>query len=112
MTQVPPPQGYNVGYQPGMLSPHRGGAVLALGILGIVVCVICGIVAWVMGNEDLKQIDGGRMDPSGRGLVQAGRILGIVSVALNCIWIVCALLWVLFVFVLAAGAATSGGGRP
>ena len=46
------------------LTPHRGGAVLALGILGLVVCFICGIIAWVMGKNDLREIDAGRMDPS------------------------------------------------
>jgi hypothetical protein len=30
------------------LRPHRGGVVLALGILGLVVCFICGIIAWIM----------------------------------------------------------------
>ena len=64
------------------LSPHRGGLVLALGILGIVCCFICGIIAWVMGNNDIREMDSGRMDPSGRGLTQAGKICGIVSVVL------------------------------
>ena len=65
-----------------MLSPHRGGIILALGILGIVCCFICGIIAWVMGSNDLKEMAAGRMDPSGQGITQAGRICGIVSVVL------------------------------
>ena len=65
------------------LNPHRGGLVLALGILGIVCCFICGIIAWVMGNNDIREMDAGRMDPSGRGLTQAGKICGIVSVVLT-----------------------------
>lgn len=64
------------------LRPHRGGVVLALGILGIVVCFICGIIAWVMGNNDLRDMAAGRMDPAGRGLTQAGKICGIISVIL------------------------------
>ncbi|MHC4604678.1 MAG: hypothetical protein ACYS6W_15275, partial [Planctomycetota bacterium] len=44
------------------LQPHRGSVVLVLGILGLVVCFICGIIAWVMGNNDLRQIDTGIMD--------------------------------------------------
>jgi len=36
------------GQQP--LNPHRGGVILALGIIGLVVCFICGIFAWIMGK--------------------------------------------------------------
>ncbi len=66
----------------GALKSHRGGVVLTLGILGLVVCFICGIIAWVMGNKDLQEMDQGLMDPAGKGLTQAGRICGMVSVAL------------------------------
>lgn len=67
---------------PAPLTPHRGALILVLGILGIIVCVICGIIAWVMGNNDLREMDAGRMDPSGRGLTQAGKICGMISVIL------------------------------
>ena len=73
-------QTYPAGGQP--VRPHRGVMILVFGILGIVCCLIFGIIAWVMGNGDLREMDAGRMDPSGRGLTQAGKILGIVSVAL------------------------------
>ncbi len=63
-------------------NPHRGVLVLVFGILGIVCCFAFGIAAWVMGNGDIAEMDAGRMDPSGRGLTLAGKILGIVSVAL------------------------------
>ncbi len=66
----------------GTIKSHRGGVVLALGILGLVVCFIAGIIAWVMGNKDLREMDQGLMDPAGRGLTQAGRICGMVSVIL------------------------------
>lgn len=86
------------------LRPHRGGAVLALGILGIVVCLICGIIAWVMGNNDLRDMKAGIMDPSGRGLTQAGRICGIVSVILPVI-VIC--LWLLMALIIGLGTAVS-----
>ena len=35
-----------------------------------------------MGNADLKEIDAGRMDPSGRELTNIGRILGIIGTVL------------------------------
>jgi hypothetical protein len=72
--------------------PHRGGTILALGILGFVVCVICGIIAWVMGNDDLKKMDAGVMDPTGRGMTQAGKILGIISVIFMLVGIVVAII--------------------
>ncbi len=65
------------------VKPHRGGVVLALGILSFVVCCICGIIAWSMGNSDLREMAAGRMDRSGEGLTQAGRICGMVSVILS-----------------------------
>jgi hypothetical protein len=61
---------------------HRGGMLLTFGILGIVCCFIFGILAWVMGGSDLKEMAEGRMDPSGEGLTKAGKILGIVGCVL------------------------------
>jgi hypothetical protein len=49
---------------------------------GIVCCIIFGILAWVMGGGDLKEMAEGRMDPSGEGLTKAGKILGIVGCVL------------------------------
>lgn len=64
------------------LRAHRGVLVLVLGILGIVCCFILGIVAWVMGNNDLREMDAGTMDPSGHGLTKAGKICGMIGVIL------------------------------
>lgn len=86
------------------LAPHRGVVVLVLGILGLVVCFICGIIAWVMGNNDLRQMDAGAMDPSGRGLTQAGKICGMISCILVIVGIV---IWLLIVLLLGASAVVS-----
>jgi formate hydrogenlyase subunit 4 len=75
------------------LRPHRGGLILALGILGLVCCFICGIIAWVMGNNDLREMAAGRMDPSGQGMTQAGRICGMISVILQIIGFVVGILF-------------------
>lgn len=64
------------------MQPHRGVIILVFGILSFVVCPFFGIAAWVMGNEDLRQMSAGRMDPTGRDMTNAGRICGIVSVAI------------------------------
>lgn len=64
------------------------------GILGLVMCPPFGIAAWVMGSGDLKQMDAGTMDPSGRSLTSAGRICGIIEtvfLALGVIVVVAAL---------------------
>src|SRR5262245_28811981 len=64
------------------LKPHRGLTVLLLGIFGLKTCGLLGIVAIIMGRNDLAEMDAGRMDPSGRGMTQAGYIIGIVSAVL------------------------------
>ena len=63
------------------VKPHRGGTVLMLGILGIFCCFICGIIAWVMADKDLREMAAGRMDRSGEGNTRAGKVCGIISVA-------------------------------
>ena len=68
--------------------PHRGTLILVLGIIGLVACMPVGIAAWVMGNGDLAQMDRGEMDPEGRGMTKAGKILGIISVAWFCLVLV------------------------
>lgn len=69
-------------------APHRGGLILGLGIASFFTCCIfLGIASWVMGNEDVREMDAGRMDPEGRDLTQAGRIMGIVSVVIQAAFI-------------------------
>ena len=65
------------------MKPHRATLILIFGILGLVgICWPLGIVAWVMGNGDLKEMDAGAMDPSGRSMTNAGRICGIIGTIL------------------------------
>ncbi len=99
-----PPTAPTVAQPPaqGALKPHRGGVVLTLGILGLVLCVICGIIAWVMGKNDLREIDAGTMDPAGRGLTNAGKICGMISVILACAGFA---IWLLVVIIAAVAAA-------
>ncbi len=83
------------------LEPHRGVLILVFGILALVVCFIFGIAAWVMGNNDLRAMDAGQMDPEGRSLTQAGKICGMIAAILNL-----AILGIL-VFVLLLGGAVA-----
>ena len=64
------------------MKPHRAGLILAFGILAFVTCQLFGVAAWVMANNDLREMDRGWMDPSGRELTKTGRILGMISTAL------------------------------
>jgi hypothetical protein len=68
--------------------PHRGVAVLTLGILSIVLFfslpgLIMAIVAVVMGASDLAAMNRGEMNEDGRGQTKAGLICGIIAMALE-----------------------------
>ena len=91
------------------MRPHRGGMILALGILGIVICQICGIIAWVMANSDLAEMRAGRMDPSGEGTTNAGKICGIVSVVLLVIGIGIGIMAMVGGLLVAGSAVPVGG---
>jgi phage FluMu protein Com len=88
-------------------SAHRGGLILTLGILSIFCnfAAVPGIMAWVMGKADLKQMDAGRMDPEGRGSTQAGMIIGMIMTILFIIGIVISILYFVVVILIIAGAA-------
>ncbi len=100
-------------------APHRGGVVLALGILSLAgllfsmptgfCCFPIGgffagcnlalsIPAWMMGRADLQALAVGAIDPSGRGVTQTGYVLGIVSTIGNMLVIIITL--VIFVMFL------------
>ncbi len=82
-----PPQG-----PPLPMRPHHGTLILVLGIVSVVCDFVCcigwpfalagGIVAWIMGNNDLREMQAGYTDPSGRAMANAGRICGIIGLAL------------------------------
>ena len=102
--QVAPAGGAPPMQSPSAVKPHRGGAILALGIIGIVLCFITGIIAWVMGSSDLKEMDAGTRDPAGYSLTKAGMICGIIGVVLG----ILALLWTIFVIGLSGAMGAFG----
>jgi len=88
------------------LAPHRGGAVLAIGILSFFFFpIILGPIAWIMGNTDLAQMRAGRMDPEGEGSTSAGRICGMISTILGALGLI-----LFFGFCVCAGMGGGGGG--
>ena len=83
--------------------------VLAFGIISFFVCApIFGPMAMIMGGNDLKKIDAGRMDPEGRSMTQIGRILGMVATIL----FVLAILFYCVIIVVAIAAGPGGGPGP
>jgi hypothetical protein len=87
------------------VKPHRGTLILVLGILGLVVCGPLGIAAWIMGKNDLGEMDAGLMDPEGRSLTNAGRICGIIATILLAVGLLVGIL--LFVVGMLGAAASS-----
>jgi predicted RNA-binding Zn-ribbon protein involved in translation (DUF1610 family) len=91
--------------------PHRGTLILVLGILSLVIGYIglpMGIMAWVMGQRDLRKMAANEMDPQGKGLTQAGWICGIIGTILQSLYVVCCVGYFGFViFFVSQGAATA-----
>jgi hypothetical protein len=88
---VPPGDSYR--QPPPMASggpSSRATTALVLGILGLLCCGLLGIPAIIVGKQEMNNIDQGLAPVEGRGLAQAGFILGIVSLAL---WVVGTLVW-------------------
>jgi hypothetical protein len=55
-----------------------------LSMIAALLLLPLGIVAWTMGSKDLKAMDRGQVDPSGRSLTQMGRVFGIAGVVVTC----------------------------
>ncbi len=98
------------------LQPHRGGAILAMGILSFFMMpLILGPVAWIMGTTDLREMRAGRMDPEGMSQTNTGRICGMIVTIL---WTVlflggCVLFAILFMIgVLGSAAGASQAPAP
>src|SRR5262249_37263923 len=119
----------------GYFAPHRGGLIMSLGIISLalilievfgyflsplvgapfaLVGLVLGIVAWIMGGSDLKQMNSGTMDPTGRGMTMAGHICGIIGTILriaemicSCVVLIVALIFGLAIFGAVLGAASS-----
>jgi len=88
------------------LLPHRGTVVLVMGILSLVVMpIILGPIAWVMANNDLKEMRAGRMDPEGESNTNAGRICGIIGTIMGSLGLICCFGYVFIVMIVGASGA-------
>lgn len=71
------------GYSPTPPASHpRAVLGLVLGIVGVTVCYFTGPFAYVISNKAMKEIDASGGTIGGRGMVQAGKILGIIGTIL------------------------------
>lgn len=89
-TPPPPPPQYG-SPAPGQPAGSNKKAIwaLVLGILGLVCCgIVTGIPALILGNTAKKEIDASGGAQTGRGMAQAGFILGIISI----VWTVLAII--------------------
>ncbi len=77
--QFPPYSPYPSQYPPQPLRSVSSGLILALGIMGLLICGVFGPFAAVMGGNAVAAIDRGEADPSERGSANTGRILGIIG---------------------------------
>jgi predicted Zn finger-like uncharacterized protein len=85
-------------------APHRGTLILVLGIVSLFFApIILGPIAWIMGNNDLKEIRAGRMDPEGEGATNGGRICGMISTGLGILG--CVVGGLVFFLILVASSA-------
>lgn len=117
----PPSQPYQQQYQQNQPSPYQyqqyqqqpyltpatiehpqGITVLIMGLLSLVVVQLLGPVAWIMGNRVLAEIDADPARYSNRGMVQAGRIMGMIATILMIVIVA------FFVIVFAGVFATIG----
>jgi hypothetical protein len=70
---------------------------LVLGILSIVVCFICGIIALVISNKDmaLYKADPGQYSVASYNNIKAGRICSIIGIGLQVLGLI---VYVIFIF--------------
>jgi len=68
---------------------HRGGIILAMGILSVVLSFVfilglkVGIITLFMAHNDLIAMRNGYMDPAGEGLTRAGQVCALIGVGVS-----------------------------
>jgi serine/threonine protein kinase len=84
---LPPPLPLSAGTH-SHLKPHRVGVVLTLAILGWVLSwlyclgIVPSLIAYFLARTDLREMDAGLMDPTGKGGTQAAHILSLIMIIL------------------------------
>jgi len=78
-------------------------ATLVLGILSIVVCFICGIIALIISNKDVAMYKANPelYSAASYNNIKAGRICSIVGIALQVIGLIVYIIFIVFVISMA-----------
>ena len=76
------------------VQPHRGTLVLTLGLISMLLFSPLGVVAWILGVLELKAMDRGERDPTGRGTAIAGMIFGIIGTVMMVVFLITAAVFV------------------
>ena len=86
-----------MGYPQAPQTHGKATASLICGILAFALCgIFTGIPALILGSQAMREIDASGGQLGGRGLATAGRILGIISIALTIL--VAILVAIIFIF--------------
>ena len=81
----------------------RSPVIIALGIAAIVILgPISGIPAWIMANQDLRDLHAGYLPPSAYSSLTLGRILAIIGTFFSPLWLVVVAM-VVFVLIMVVG---------
>ena len=100
----PPPGGWGYGAPPPYGMPPRdhpkAQTAMILGILGLVCCGVLAIPAYVIGNNAVREIDASGGQLGGRGMANAGKIMGIIGMA----FLALTVLYLIVVLGIAAGS--------
>ena len=101
----PPPGGYQQGggYQQPPQDHPRATMSMILGILGLVICSVLAPFAWRIGTKTVDEIDASGGQLGGRGMAQAGYIMGIIGTVLL------ALALLFFLIAIPLGVLSSSG---
>ncbi len=93
-----PNRDYLSNNNPGAAQLPNATATLVLGILSIVICFICGIIALVISNKDMDmyKADPGLYSESSYNSIKAGRICAIVGISLQLVGLLFYILIILF----------------
>jgi hypothetical protein len=72
--------------------PHRGGLILTLGILSVILSVVAlgaiiGIFGLILASGDLRRMRDGEMDPQGRSNTSTGWICSLVGIILSVLFL-------------------------
>jgi TRAP-type C4-dicarboxylate transport system permease small subunit len=99
-----PPGGYGYQQQPPQQDHPRATMSMILGILGLVICGVIAPFAWNIGKKTMNEIDASGGQLGGRGMAQAGYIMGIIGT----VFLALGLLFVLVAIPLGMLSSTSG----